>query len=308
MDKRFILLLLALFPVLLASAQTPDSDLCNLDFEEDTTQVTSLNDIIAMQEVAYSRNYKNKFINNIWRKLHFFAISYANTTLTGKGIMVYDENTGQMVSKTVKYENDWGLALKTSRTIPLHKKAIADIVAFGWEFSGLDLSINHYAQDPSALYDSRLTATDDGKASHYVPWGLEMYNFAYGMQTGLSLSVAPFVNLRSEAAAHIRMQAYFTIGYRASILWMRGDDSRDMNKGEEFNRTLFEEVSNSNKFCWGHGLMKTWGIRLNWKKIAIGFEAVSGNYKYQPAEKQVFGAGKHKFSETSKRVSLSYVW
>ena len=145
---------------------------------------------------------------------------------------------------------------------------------------------------------------------HYLPWGSGMYNVAYAIHLGPSITVAPFTHLGNAGLAAIRLQGYFTVGYRASLLWMNDKKSQDVNvKGtESFEKDAFDDVDNSNKLSIGHGVITSWGIRLNWKRIGIGFESVKGNYKYQSLEKSIYGSKKYKFTDTSRRITLSYIW
>ena len=143
-------------------------------------------------------------------------------------------------------------------------------------------------------YDSRHTfrVEDSVDEYQYVPWGSEMYSFAYAMHLGPAITVAPLTPLENVQAAHLRLQAYFTIGYRIGLFWMRGN----------------ERVSGSSKILWGHGLTTNWGLRISWRNIGLGYEVIHGNYTIKSAEKKIYGNEKFKFSETSKRVTLSYIW
>lgn len=324
MKKKILLLLLTLPMALPGIAQTDDFNQQKIDFEEDTTRTTSLNDIIAMQELVYSKNYRSSVINNVWKRKKFFTFSYNNTTLSGKKLMVYNPQNGEMEEKDVEYKTDWGVAIKRSRIIKLHKRPIADILSFGLEFSGLNLDVNHYSKDKDMYFDSRLTFKEetnnnngynsDNGERHYMPWGSEMYTFAYGIHAGPSITVAPFARLMSSGVAHIRLNGYFYVGYRASLMWMRVDDKHDKNyidndgKFNVYNQESFETVGNSKNVSWAHGLATTWGIRLMWKCIGVGYEISKGDYDFKTIEKEIFGSKKFNFSEHTQRISISYIW
>ncbi len=324
MKKKTFLLLLALPMALQGFSQTNHPYAPNIDIEEDTTHVTSLDDIIEMQELAFTKNYRSQIVKNVWKRKKYFSISYANTTLSGTGLMVYNQQNGEMEKQDTEYKTDWGVSIKRSDVVAFHKKPIADILSFGIEYSFLDISANHYAKDENMRFDSRKTFKEDNEDDditnyygkrHYVPWGSEMYTFAYGMHLGPSITLAPFAKLRNPGVAHIRLHAYINVGYRASLMWLKSDDQQDLNfldkkNGNKngFDKTLYETVSNSSKLSWGHGLVTTWGIRLSWKGIGIGYEVTNGDYDFKFIEKEVFGSEKFKFSETSQRISLSYIW
>lgn len=316
MKKKIFLLLLALPMALQGFSQTDDSNVWNIDFEEDTTHVNSLNEIIAMQELVYAKSYRSNVIRSVWKRNSFFTLSYASTSLSGKGLMVYNKETGKMEKQDTKYKTDWGVSLKSSSAAAFHKKPIADVLSFGLEYSILDIAVNHYSKDKDMRFDSSKTFKVENENNysgfdelHYMPWGSEMYTFAYGIHLGPSVTVAPFAKLKSPGAAHIRLHTYFTVGYRASFMWMKGDNEQDVNPREMVSeRNSFETVSNSNKLSWAHGLVTTWGIRLSWKGIAVGYELINGGYNFKSLEKDIYGSDKFKFSENSQRISISYVW
>lgn len=325
MKKRLLLLLLALPMAFQGYAQTNETDGTNIDFEEDTTHVTSLKDIVAMQELVFDKSYRSNVISGVWKRKKAFSVSYVNTTLTGKNLMIYNPETKDMKEQSPEYKSDWAVSIKRSRTIPFHKRAIADMVSLGLEFSALDLSANHFKKAEDFVFDSRMVFTEgedednyyNSNERHYMPWGSDMYSFAYGMHIGPSITLAPFTKLNSPGLAHIRLQTYFTVGYRGSIMWLQGHDSCDQNfldnkddkrNWEDNEQEQFVKVSNSNKLSWAHGLVTTWGIRLNWKGLGFGYEIVKGDYDYKSFEKKVYGEGKFKFSESSQRITLSYIW
>lgn len=308
-------------------AQTDKTGAGNTGFKEDTARVTPLNDIIAMQESVFEKKYRSKFISGVFERRKFFTVSYANTTLSGKNLMIYNPETAKMEKQNAKYKSEWGVAIKRSHIIALHKKPLADMVSLGLEFSALDISANYFKKADDFAFDSRLTFEEGKKNNsstsiytdkkHYMPWGSDMYTFSYGMHLGPSVTLAPFAKQRNPGLAHIRLQTYFTLGYRASLMWLQEADENDLNYIENkdnsnWNRSseqkYFENVSNSSKLLWSHGLVTNWGIRLNWKGIGLGYEIASGSYKYKSTEKKIFGKAKYKFSEKSHRISLSYIW
>lgn len=300
-----------------AFGQTDMTEVSQLDFEEDTTNVTSLNDIIQMQELVYTQSFRSNVVKGVWKRKKNFYVSYNNVKLSGKDLRTYNVNNGKYEDKQdVDFESDWAITLKRSRTIPFHKRPIADVVSFGLEFSGLDLSVAHYKQDTAAFYDSQIPLiieNKDGDKNEYyhMPWGLEMYTAAYGMHIGPSITLAPFTHLRSPGLANIRLMTYFNVGYRGALMLLVGDDEKDVNyanRNVSNYREDFDKMSNSSKISWAHGLTTSWGIRLNWKGIGIGYEMISGDLKFKSFEKKIYSGEKYKFSEKSKRITLSYIW
>lgn len=290
----------------------------NLDFEEDTTSVTSLNDIIKTQEQIYAKSYQSNFIKSVWKRQKAFTVSYENTTLTGQKLNMYDN--GEYKERDVEFKSDWGVSLKRSRTSAFHKHAIANILSFGLEHSFFDISVNHYKRmEGEKLYNSNILweqRDDDNKTTknyNYATWGTEMYSFAYGIKLGPSITIAPFARCHNRGLAHIRLQSYFNIGYRASLLWLMRDEKADANYDNRNNnkdnaKEHYEKISNSTKINWGHGMTTSWGIRLNWKTIGIGYEVINGDLNFKSIEGNIYGPQKTKFSQATKRLSISVIW
>lgn len=279
-----------------------------LDHEEDTANVTSLEDIIKTQEKVFSANYRKDVVTGVWKRKKHFSLSYAKTEMNGKKIEMYDG------TKNPSYTSDWAVNLKRSHTYSFHKRPIADILSFGLEFGFIDLSANHFKGDSTYKYNSNIKyeyVNEDNEKDSYnhLPWGSEMYTFSYGMNLGPSITIAPFGRCKSAGLAHIRLQAYFTVGYRASLMWMNADKKRDINPQKiTSDKNNYETVEKSTKLSWGHGMTTIWGLRLNWKGIAVGFEKVAGSQKYESVESGIYGPRKYEFSEASTRFSLIYMW
>lgn len=314
MKKKFFLLLLALPMAICGTAQTDDSHVGAIDFEEDTTHVTSLKDILEVQDLAFEKSYRSNIISAVWKRKKFFSVSFLSSSLSGDNVWLYDPASGKMNEQPAKYKTDWGIAIKRSQVAAFHKKPIGGVLSFGLEYSPFDISVNHYSKDKDMQYNSSLLRPADEENTtindehHYMPWGSEMYTFSYGIHVGPSITVAPFARLKSPGAAHIRLQTYFTVGYRATFMLMSSDDKQDVNYGVPSQKNNFEVVSESNKLSWAHGLVLTWGVRLNWKGIGIGYELSNGGYTFKSLEKKIYGPYGTKFTESTSRISLTYIW
>ena len=318
MKKRIFLSVFVLTCAMHLFAQTDDQTTQGiLDFEEDTTSITSLSDIIKTQEQIYEKTYHSNFIKSVWKRKKAFTVSYENTTLKSNKLMMYDQGSDKYSEENKTFESDWGVSIKRSRTSALHKRPIADIVTFALEHSFLDISVNHYKKiREGKLYNSNIVDTVGGY--NYTPWGTEMYSFAYGIKLGPAITIAPFTHTRSRGLAHIRLLGYFNIGYRAGLLWLRGKDDYDANQpsgntnqpsGNDYAAsTRFDRVSNSIMLNWGHGLTTSWGIRLNWKWLGIGYEVINGDLDFRSVVNDIYGKKVSKFSQSTKRLSLSIVW
>ena len=310
MKKSFFLLCFA-FLAQLAFAQTDNTVVSQLDYEEDTLNVTSLQDIINTQELVFDKSFRNKVIQGVWKQKKYFTVSYVNYELKGKDLYLYNKKTDKYNEKDSTFKSDWAVSIKRSRTIKLHKRPISDILQFGLEFSALDLSVSHFKKNENAYFNSQLkyTVTDDeGNKNdyYYMPFGSEMYNLSYGLHLGPSITIAPFTPLKSRGLANIRLQGYFTIGYRAAFSILTNNEDMDVNTDRDSED--FEKVNDVIKCNWATGLTTAWGIRFNWKRIGISYEVVKGDLKYKSFSTKIFGKNKYNFSETAKRISLVYLW
>ena len=307
MKDRIILSAFALMCAVFSYAQgsvTSDDEPLNID--EDTTSVSSLDEIVKTQEMVYTKKFRDEVVQNVWKRKRSFSIAYTTASLEGD-LQMYNPTRDAYELVTQKFKNDWGLTMKAATTVRFHKRPIADIVSFGLDYSLLDLSVNHYKElEGDKLYKSSETWTEniDGKIRnpHYIPWGLQMYNFTYGMNLGPSIGVAPFARFKNPQLAHLRLHLYFNVGYRASLLLMKGNDDKDAAQPRD------EKVKESSKLQWGHGFYTMFGLRMSWKGIGIGYEMVNGSQKYKSVETEIYGSRTNKLKEASHRIVLSYIW
>lgn len=314
MKKSFFLLCFACLAQL-AIAQTDNTVVSQLDLEEDTLNVTSLQDIIHTQELVYGKSFRSKVIQGVWKPKKYFTMSYVNHTLNGKQLYLYDTKTKEYQKNDTTFKSDWAVSLKRSRTIKFHKRPISDILLLGLEFSAMDISVSHFKKNEGARFNSSLTYQGGDEKEkrnyYYMPFGSEMYNLYYGLHIGPSITIAPFAHMKSRGLANIRLQGYFTIGYRAAFSILTKNEKMDVNfvnRDDDDYREDFEKFNDVLKCNWATGLTTTWGLRLNWKRIGIGYEVVKGDLKYKSFSTNIFGKAGYQFSETSQRVSLIYLW
>ena len=127
-----------------------------LDHEEDTANVTSLEDIIKTQEKVFSANYRKDVVTGVWKRKKHFSLSYAKTEMKGTDIDMYDAASEKMKKMSPIYKSDWAVNMKRSHTYSFHKRAIADVLSLGLEFGYIDLSANHYKADSTYKYNSNI--------------------------------------------------------------------------------------------------------------------------------------------------------
>lgn len=297
MKKLFISIAAMVFS-LGVSAQFDNTVLQNLDQEEDTTEVTTLNDIVSMQQKIFSINNTEKHYNDVWHRSTFFNISTNSMSLDSK-----DKVATEAGDKTLTYKNDWGVGIQWGTSYRLHKP-IEKMVCFGLDWTYVDFSVNHFKAEPNASYNSKNKRMENNEEKYYMPWDLEKYEADYGMSLGPSITVAPFVPLHIKGLDYIRIHAYYHIGYSASVSYILNDEKLDENTNEydADHKTMKDNL----KLNWGHGLYTTFGVDLTWKGIGLGFEHRNSEYEYQSMSTSDFGKEKNKFKAGVSRFFIQF--
>ena len=297
------------------NAQAQDiNSIPNLDLEEDTTGVASVNDIVKMQQEVLSNKVMGRHYESVWRRRSFFNIGWTESKMKCK-----DE------SNTIgEFKSDWGVTLQSGTNYRLHKKPIAKMINIALDYSWLNLNVNHIkAADPKTegingkyLYNSteKIVVSDESgnTDSYYVfPWKLEKYEANYGMTLGPSVTIAPFVPLGIKQLDYLKIQAYYHIGYSASFLYTVNKKTFDENQAlvqTADNRQAYEDyntMKNNLKLQWGHGMTSTFGFNIFWKRVGIGYERTVGTFKYKNFNTDDFGKFKTKFTNEYSRIYLT---
>ena len=311
MKRKQLSLAAVLFPLLAFSQTVTENASSSVsDQEKDTTVFVSIADIIKEKEETASRGNVIKHFNEVWGRRSYLNISYNFSTLSPKE----DIKTGIDDELVDNVKNNVGVSLQFGKSFRLHKKPIANIVHFYLDYTGIDLSFNHYSIGNygidvfnSASKYSVASGKGGTKTStiYYVPWNLEKYEVSYGMTLGPSITVAPFTHINNKNGLHfLKFNMYFHIGYQASMLWIVGNDDADMNPDDR--STDFKTVSEALKMNWGHGLLTSFGLSLTWKSIGIGYEHRVAQNKFKPADTTDFGSDTHKFKTSTDRIYISF--
>lgn len=277
------------------------------NWQEDTTEVTTINDIIRMQQDVTNKKYAESHYRDVWSRKGYFNISYNSTTLTPDQSIP----TGVGGGVVPEFKSDWGVSLNIGRSYALHKSPIANMLQFNFDFSYIDLNVNHFKQEGDGnLYDSRSILNYDGKEYYYTPWNLEKYDLNYGMSVGPSISIAPFTSTNVSALHHIKLNAFFHVGYHVSLLYMLNDEKADMNQGDDPTDPIaverYEKMKDNLKLDLGHGLITSFGFSVTWKFIGLGYEHRSGSLEYKSLSKNDFGNEKYKFKSSTNRVFIQF--
>lgn len=289
----------------------------NLDQNEDTTRITTIADIVNVQELVTTSNTTASHFNQVWGRQKYFNISYGGVKMTPKEDIPLGYNFNS--NKAPVFKSDWGLAIVLGRNYALHKKPIANTLKFNIDFTYFDLNMTHFKAEGdknTKVYDSSATwiehDEDDNSDNErsYIPWCLQKYKADFGMSVGPSLTIAPFNYINGVPGLHyMKLNIFYHIGYHASILWMVNDDKLDANEEASANDKKSDYYSDKDegsglKMNWGHGLTSTFGMSLSWKTIGVGFEIRNTNLSYKSVIPETYGHNSYKFSTKSTRVYL----
>ena len=303
--KKIFLVLMGCMASFSVMAQD-DSTLSNgIDEPADSTELTSINDIINERQAVSQRLSLDKHFNRVWGYRSFVNFVYHNTaTLTPDEVV----STGTSFNNGVapEYKAKLGFALQVGRNYRLHKRPIANVAQLNLDFTGFDLSYNQYEAETGnkgKVYLNTQSFNYEGKDYFYIPWNIEKHELNYGMSIGPSLTIAPFTYVKGLELHYLKLNGYFHVGYNASAIFMKYDennieDSPDKSK----NKT------DENCFLWGHGMTTSYGGTLSWRNIGVGFEHRSGNLEFQSFSTDKYSKVKSKFKTGLTRLYFQIRW
>lgn len=298
MKKKLFLASIALMFGISLSAQEELNDgnkQYQLDAEENTEEITTLKDIITLQQNLQSQSNMADHFRSVFGRRTYTNFAYNSTTSTITQAPESDKNPSFS-----EFKSDWGASFNVGTNYSLHKKPIAKMVSINLDYSWIDLSVNHYKKESGTYsgYNSKeMQYTKDGDNYYYRPWGEEKYEASYGMAIGPSVTVAPFVPLGNKGLDFIKLNVYFHVGYNASLLYT---NIKDLNESKDQYAKDVDEKS----LEFGHGLFTKFGFNISWKAIGIGYEMRTGKNEYRSLVSSVFGSDKFKMEHKMSRVYL----
>jgi len=314
MKKKLILITLCFF-TFSAYAQDvyEDGVNANIDWSEDSTDVTTINDIINQQQKVFSNRSTDRHFSSVWGRRSYINLSFNNTTLSPKDAVP----TGVDGTMVKDMKSDWGVSFQYGRSYRFHKTPISNVLQFNFDFTGIDLNVNHFKAEGNGkgLYDSRnkieIKQNYKTESYFYMPWNMEKYEFSFGMALGPSITLAPFTSVNSQGLHFLKFNFYYHIGYHISLIYMPNDKDADLNTGIDTENTYSstknkEDMADNLKMEWGHGLMQTFGLNVSWKAIGLGFEYRTASAKYKAMSTNSFGSDKYKFGNTSSRIYIQF--
>lgn len=340
MKKHFLILTACLFATsAFAQIEDESKEADNIDWQEDSTEIVTIADIMRDEQEVTMRKTIQKHYDDVWSRRTYLNLSTTTTKLTPDqniytGVAASDGDT-----QVSEFKSDWGASLTWGRSYRLHKPSIANVAQFNIDYTWIDLNVSHFkAAGDNNLYDSRHKFSQDGepdggwvawksgaadskgsttsynsstfkKAYFYTPWNIEKYDVDYGMNLGPSLTIAPFTYINVPALHYVQMNVYYHIGYQASLLLMKNDDTYDVNQYPVTGSTeeeLKDELGDHPVLDFGHGMTSSYGFSINWKFIGFGFETRKANIEFKSLSESDFGNNKYKFKTTNNRVYLQF--
>jgi hypothetical protein len=302
MKRKLIFILTCLLSTAVFAQVENDDNKVVIDWSEDSTDITTIQDIIKVQQQVTNRNVTEQHFADVWGRRGYFNFSYNTTKLSPKG----NYRNGLDNDYVGELKSNWGASIQYGRSYRLHKKPIGNVALFNIDYTGIDLNVNHFEAIGNGTYkynsSIKHTEKEDGKDSKYynLPWNMEKYEVNYGMTLGPSLTLAPFNLLSGNGLHYIKFNVFYHIGYNISMIYSPNDKKLDENQsGEDF-----QAMESNLKMAWGHGMMQSFGFNISWKAIGIGFEHRSSTIKYKAVNTKDFGKNEYEFSSATNRISL----
>lgn len=270
--KKIFISLFALLGVLSATATEAN----------DTTAMTTLSDIIAMESQSQINNDNSSRLRSLWGKNTYLNISYNTTKLSSKEF----PTAVSPFKLENEFKNKFGVGLQWGQTFNFHKKPLGNVLFLGLDYTWMDLNFNQYDADSVP----KQYEMGDGQLN--MPWHQKKMTLNYGMSVGPSLTLYPFIPTHNARAEKVRLQFYFHVGYSV---------------GGAFIKDVMDKSGDKkNRIAWGHGLYTSYGANLTWNFIGLGFEWRNDNSINYKCVNKEFGTEKMKAKEKTSRVYLQF--
>ena len=300
MKRKLIFILTCLLSTAVFAQVENDDNKVVIDWSEDSTDITTIQDIIKVQQQVTNRNVTEQHFADVWGRRGYFNFSYNTTKLSPKGNYPNGLDNGPVG----ELKSNWGASIQYGRSYRLHKKPISNVALFNIDYTGIDLNVNHFEAIGNGTYKYNSSIKQpknaDGIEYYNLPWNMEKYEVNYGMTLGPSLTLAPFNLLSGNGLHYIKFNVFYHIGYNISMIYSPNDKKLDENQsGEDF-----QAMESNLKMAWGHGMMQSFGFNISWKAIGIGFEHRSSTIKYKAMNTKDFGKNEYEFSSATNRISL----
>lgn len=294
------------------------SKMANIDWKEDSAEIVTVEDILKTQQDVTLRNTMEAHFRDVWARKDYINISYNSSKLSPNGQILLGLRDGSFVPE---YSSDWGVSFQTGKSSRLHKNPIANMLQFYFDYTYVDLNVNHYKTNGSqGVYDTsvpNVVVKDDGPndSIFHFPWNLNKYEINYGMAIGPSVTIAPFTSLKSQGLHYIKFNIFYHVGYHASLIYMQKDKDFKINdanpltkkdiEGYPWNYDL-DKVRDHAQLAWGHGVTSSFGFSVTWKFVGLGYEYRTARIKYKYIDTSTFGDDSYKFKSSTSRIFLQF--
>lgn len=136
MKKKLIVSFSCLIALSAFGQNVNDQDMLkNVNWQEDSTEITTVDDIVKMQEDVTSRRFRDTHFRDVWSRKSYFNISYNSTTLSPD----QDIYSGVGEDLISDFKSSWGVSLQLGRSYALHKRPIGNLLQFNLDFTYVDL-------------------------------------------------------------------------------------------------------------------------------------------------------------------------
>jgi len=176
-----------------------DDRLANIDWDEDSTEIQTVSDILKMQQSISALKKGKAHTSNVWSNRKFTNISFNNVKMDSKDGVSTGPTMGVTDMKSRSYKSNWGVSITRGKNFRLHNP-IGNVLSFYLDYVGFDFSVSHFKYEEGFKFDAMATFKDEklGEQNcYFTPWGFEKYEANYGMRLGPSITIAPFANSSS---------------------------------------------------------------------------------------------------------------
>jgi hypothetical protein len=300
--KRTLNFLIAGIFTIAVQAQTegqPD----NIDWQEDSTEIMSIKDIINEQQQVTTHNRLESHFSNVWSRKSYINLGISTTTLSPEE----EISAGYGKENLDDLKNKWAISFQSGRSYRLHPVPIANTIQFYLDYTWIDLTLNSFGSENSGKYNS-LEHPDGEEDKYMMPWNLKKYEASYTMSLGPSASICPFNYIDVPLLHYMQLHFYYHIGYQLSGILMSNDEDADVNtdNSSSGDGKRHKQMKDNLKGMWGHGLANSVGFAVSWKGIGIGYERTSSKLKYTPLSTGDFGKEENEFKATRNRVFIQF--
>lgn len=308
MKMKLVYAMVASMFALSSFAQNEQDDrLANIDWDEDSTEIQTVSDILKMQQSISALKKGKAHTSNVWSNRKFTNISFNNVKMDSKDGVSTGPTMGATDMKSRSYKSNWGVSITRGKNFRLHNP-IGNVLSFYLDYVGFDFSVSHFKYEEGFKFDASATFEDPklkNQNCYFTPWSFEKYEANYGMRLGPSITIAPFAN-SSSGISYLKINGYFHVGYNIDFCFIPKDTHEERYVDGTYN-TNYDGVAM--RLNWSHGVYTAAGANLSWKRVGIGFETRSAENKYKPIDDS-FGKDidflNYKFKNKATRVYLQY--